>query len=34
VLICHGYLNMHIMLLEDIIGKENIWYDEYIFVQI
>jgi hypothetical protein len=31
VLICHGYLNIHIMLLEDIIGKANIWYIEYIF---
>jgi hypothetical protein len=34
VLICHGYLNINIMLLEDIIRKENIWYIEYIFVQI
>jgi hypothetical protein len=33
-LIFHGYLNIHIMLLEDKIGKENIWYIEYIFVQI
>jgi hypothetical protein len=32
--ICRDYLNMHIMLLADIIGKENIWYIEYIFVQI
>jgi hypothetical protein len=24
VLICHGYLNIHIMLLEDIIGMETI----------
>jgi hypothetical protein len=28
VLICHGYLNIHIMLLEDIIEKETIWYIE------
>jgi hypothetical protein len=34
VLICHGYLNTNIMLLEDKIGKENIWYIESIFVQL
>jgi hypothetical protein len=28
------FKHMHIMLLEDIIGKENKWYIEYIFVQI
>jgi hypothetical protein len=30
----HGYLNKHIMLLEDIIGNESIWYIEYIYIQI
>jgi hypothetical protein len=33
VLNLHDYLNIHIMLLEDITGKENIWYIEYTFVQ-
>jgi hypothetical protein len=33
-LICHRYLNIHIILLEDIIVKKNIWYIEYIFVHI
>jgi hypothetical protein len=28
------YLNIHIMLLKNILVKENIWYIEYIFVQI
>jgi hypothetical protein len=30
--ICHVHLSIHIIFLEDILVKENIWYIEYIFV--
>jgi hypothetical protein len=34
LLICHGYLDIHIMLLVNITTKDNIWYIMFTFVQI
>ena len=31
---CHGYLDVHIILLANIIVKETTWYTEFIFDQI
>jgi hypothetical protein len=34
MLICHGCLGIHIILLANITTKEDTWYIEFIFVQI
>jgi hypothetical protein len=34
MLICHGCLNIDIMLLDNITTKDNIWYIVFTFVHI